>query len=65
MTAALFPQESLTGNCAAAFVVTLRSEGQNLDESIATLRFAQRAKAIPVVVRPNVQVAISKQPVSI
>ena len=50
-------QECLQGNCAAAFVVTLRSEPQNLDESAATLRFAQRARAIPVVVRPNVRAA--------
>ena len=29
---------------AAAFVVTLRAEQQNVDECIGTLRFAQRAK---------------------
>ena len=45
-------QESLGGNCAPAIVVTLRTEAENLDETIGTLRFAQRAKAIPVVVRP-------------
>ena len=49
-------QDCLHGNCAAAFVVTLRAEAQNLDECAATLRFAQRARAIPVVVRANVQV---------
>ena len=47
-------QPSLGGNCAAAFVVTLRAEQQNVDECIGTLRFAQRAKAMPVVVHANV-----------
>ena len=42
-------QPSLGGNCAAAFVVTLRAESQNVDECISTLRFAQRAKVAPPV----------------
>ncbi len=46
-------QESLGGNTASAIVVALRTESANLDETIGTLRFAQRAKAVPVVVRPN------------
>lgn len=47
-------QECLHGNTAPAFVATLRAEAHNLEECMATLRFAQRAKAIPVVVRANV-----------
>ena len=35
-------------------MVTLRVEPQNLDECMGTLRFAQRAKAVPVVVKANV-----------
>lgn len=50
-------QESLHGNSMAAFVVTLRAEDENLDECAATLRFAQRARAVPVRVRPNIQAA--------
>ena len=38
-------------------MVTLRAEPLNLDESMATLRFAQRAKAVPVIVRANVKTA--------
>ena len=45
-------QESLGGAACSAIVVNLRSESENLDETIGTLRFAQRAKAVPVVVRP-------------
>lgn len=50
-------QECLHGNTAAAFIVTLRGEAENLDECAATLRFAQRARAVPVRVRPNIQAA--------
>ncbi len=50
-------QECLHGNTAPAFIATLRAEPQNLEECMATLRFAQRAKAVPVVVRANVQAA--------
>ena len=46
-------QESLGGNTASAIVVTLRTESANLDETIGTLRFAVRAKAVSVVVRPH------------
>ena len=45
-------QESLGGSACSAIVVTLRTESENLDETIGTLRFAQRAKAVPVVVKP-------------
>lgn len=34
-------------------IVTLRMEAHNVDESIGTLRFAQRAKAIPVRLRSS------------
>ena len=50
-------QSCLHGNSDAAFIVTLRAEPQNLDECAATLRFAQRARAVPVKVRPNVLAA--------
>lgn len=50
-------QECLHGNTAPAFIATLRAEPQNLEECMATLRFAQRAKAVPVVVRANVKAA--------
>ena len=50
-------QECLVGNSATAFVVTLRAEAENLDECAATLRFAQRARAVPVRVHPNVKTA--------
>jgi hypothetical protein len=33
--------------------VTLRTEPENMEETIATLRFAQRAKAVQVQVRPH------------
>lgn len=45
-------QECLGGNCVSAMLVTLRTETENLEETIGTLRFAQRAKAVPVVVKP-------------
>lgn len=45
-------QESLSGASCAAIIVTLRTEHENVDETIGTLRFAQRAKAVPVSVRP-------------
>ena len=41
-------QDSLSGGGSVALVVTLRSEAPYVDETIGTLRFAQRAKAIPV-----------------
>ena len=37
-------QDSLGGNTKATILVTLRSEPPHLDETLATLRFAQRAK---------------------
>ncbi len=46
-------QSSLGGNCVAAFVVTLRSEKANMDETIASLRLAQRAKAVEALVVKN------------
>lgn len=46
-------QDSLSGRCSAALIVTLRTEAQNIDETIGTLRFAQRAKAIPVKLVPS------------
>ena len=46
-------QSSLTGSSKCAFIATLRGEEENLDESIGTLRFAQRAKAIKVKVSGN------------
>jgi hypothetical protein len=49
-------QECLHGNVASAFV-TLRGESRELDECASTLRFAQRARAVPVVVRANVEAA--------
>ena len=49
-------QSSLTGSSKCAFIATLRGEEENVDESIGTLRFAQRAKAIRVSVKGNNQV---------
>lgn len=43
-------QSSLGGNCKAAIVVTIRSEKQNVEEGINTLRFAQRAKSVQATV---------------
>ena len=45
-------QESMLGG-ATAIVVTLRAEVGTLDETIGTLRFAQRARAVQVRVGPN------------
>ena len=47
-----------------AFVVTLRAEPSNLDECAATLRFAQRARAVPVVVRPHIE-ALAQDPAAL
>ena len=44
-------QDSLGGNCKSAIIVTVRCEPDNVDETIHTLRFAQRAKAVQVVVQ--------------
>jgi len=41
------------GPSKSAVFVMLRSEARHQDETVATLRFAQRAKAVQVVVRPN------------
>ena len=49
-------QECVDG-CSVAFIVTLRAEPSNVDECAATLRFAQRARAVPVRVRPNIVVS--------
>jgi hypothetical protein len=46
-------RSSLAGNCKAAFVVTCRSEKQNIEEAIVTLRFAQRAKSVEAKVVKN------------
>ena len=45
----------MDGHTKSAFIATLRAEESNIDESVGTLRFAQRAKAIRVVVRGNVK----------
>ena len=51
-------QESLGGRGAkSAFVATLRTEEENLDESIGSLRFALRVKAVRVVVRARPETA--------
>ena len=47
-------QDSLGGNSRSAIVTTLRAEEKNIDETIGTLRFAQRAKAIAVKVTQKV-----------
>ena len=46
-------RDSLGGNTRSMIIVTLRCEPQNVDEAIATLRFAQRAKAVKTVVKDN------------
>ena len=46
-------QDSFGGNSRSAIVTTLRAEEKNIDETIGTLRFAQRAKAIAVKVTQN------------
>ena len=38
-------QDSLGGNAKTSIIVALRSEAENIEETIQTLRFAQRAKA--------------------
>ena len=53
-------QSSLGGNCKAAIVVTIRSEKQNVEEGINTLRFAQRAKSVQATV---VKVEDARKPV--
>lgn len=39
-------KDSLGGNCATAMLATISSEGTQLEESIATCRFAQRVAMI-------------------
>ena len=46
-------QDSLGGNSKSTIIVALRVESQNIEESINTLRFAQRAKAIKTKVKDN------------
>ena len=46
-------QDSLGGNSKSTIIVALRIESQNVEESINTLRFAQRAKAIKTKVKDN------------
>ena len=46
-------QDSLGGNAKCTILITLRSEAPNLEESINTLRFAQRAKAVKTRVVDN------------
>ena len=46
-------QDSLGGNCKSTIIVTLRTEAQNVEEAIVTLRFAQRAKAVKTKVKDN------------
>lgn len=41
-------QEGLTGGGTTAILVTLRLENENIEEAIATLRFAAKAKAVKV-----------------
>ena len=42
-------QDSLGGNSRCAIIVTLRTEAANLDETVATLRFARRASVVQTV----------------
>jgi hypothetical protein len=46
-------QDSLGGNSKSTIVVALRIESQNIEESMNTLRFAQRAKAVKTIVKDN------------
>ena len=46
-------QDSLGGNSRCAILVTVRTEAQNLDESIATLRLARRAAVVKTVEKKN------------
>ena len=43
-------QDSLGGNSKSTIMVALRIESQNVEESVNTLRFAQRAKAVKTIV---------------
>lgn len=46
-------QDSLGGNSKSTIMVALRIETQNVEESVNTLRFAQRAKAVKTIVKDN------------
>ena len=46
-------QDSLGGNSKSTIMVALRIESQNVEESVNTLRFAQRAKAVKTIVKDN------------
>jgi len=46
-------QDSLGGNSKSTILVALRIEAQNIEESVNTLRFAQRAKAVKMKVTDN------------
>ena len=46
-------QDSLGGNAKCTILITLRSEAPNMEESINTLRFGQRAKAVKTKVVDN------------
>mmetsp|Transcript_52351 Transcript_52351/g.135679 ORF Transcript_52351/g.135679 Transcript_52351/m.135679 type:complete len:804 (+) Transcript_52351:124-2535(+) len=46
-------QDSLGGNSKSTIIVALRIEAQNIEESVNTLRFAQRAKAVKTIVKDN------------
>ena len=39
-------KDSLGGNCKTVMIATLSMEKSNLDETVSTLRFAQRVKLI-------------------
>ena len=39
-------KDSLGGNCKTVMIATISSDKYNLDETISTLRFAQRVKLI-------------------
>ena len=47
-------RDSLGGNCCTVMVACISPAGANLEESVNTLRYAQRAKAITNAVKPNV-----------
>jgi kinesin family protein 6/9 len=42
----LFLKDSLGGNCKTVMIATLSMDGFNQDETVSTLRFAQRVKLI-------------------
>ena len=44
-------QDALGGNSKTSIIVALRSEAENIEETIQTLRFAQHAKAVKTVVK--------------